>query len=240
MNCKNARLLIVLDVYGELEDAEKRGLDAHVQACPACAREREETRRALALVGGARTVSVPAVDAEKAWRKIQAGIRVPARALIRARRPFGQWALAGAALAGVLIAGVLIGRNWLRPPAPQPLSAAAAADNGGASLQPALASHLDDILPILLDYSHASEPAGGERRILVEESRIRVLLLQNLLLRRALARQNPEAADLLEDIDLVLKEISNRSAEAPVPDSDIGSLIQERDILFKMRILKTT
>jgi hypothetical protein len=240
MNCKNARPLIVLDFYGELEDSEKRTLDAHIRACPACAREREETRRALALVGEARTVDVPRVDAEKSWRKIQAGIRVPSRARARTRRPFGQWALAGAALAGVLIAGVLIGRNWRGRPAPLPVPGEKSAENGGAMLQPALASHLDDIQPLLLDYVHASGPAGEDRQVLVDESRIRALLLQNLLLRRALVRQDPAAADLLEDIDLVLKEISNRSAEAPMPDSEIGSLIQKRDILFKMRILKTT
>jgi len=53
------------------------------------------------------------------------------------------------------------------------------------------------------------------------------------------AESNPSAQEILEDLDLVLREIKNQKSDDKSASSLIKDLIQERDILFKMDVLKT-
>ena len=48
-----------------------------------------------------------------------------------------------------------------------------------------------------------------------------------------------EAAELLEDIDLVLREINNMDPDDPDTPGMIRSLIDQRDILFKINVKHT-
>jgi hypothetical protein len=129
-----------------------------------------------------------------------------------------------------LIAGIFVGRTWFSP-APAPGRALEA--DAGPSFDRALAIHLDDAAPILIDYLHRIENGKG-RKVPVEESAVRALLLQNIILRQALVETNPAATELLDDLDLVFKEIVSGGAKA----SSIRDLIRERNILFRLRILK--
>jgi hypothetical protein len=52
------------------------------------------------------------------------------------------------------------------------------------------------------------------------------------------AQNDPEAADLLEDIDLVLREIKNMERGDPEAPGMIRRLIHSRDILFKINVLQ--
>ncbi|MDD8025412.1 MAG: zf-HC2 domain-containing protein [Acidobacteriota bacterium] len=249
MNCKQARQTIVLDRYGELDPAEKARLEAHLLACAACAADRDETRAVLNLITEHRPAEVPAFDAEKSWRAVRDGIAAPARAGRTAAAPWRRFAPAAAGLAVVLAVGVLIGRFALKPgPGPDPGLTAGA---GGAStaapapsavaeyIRPMLASHIEDVRPLLLDFSHAINGAKPGALVSVDERLLRGLLLQNVLLRRALNGNDPAAAELLDDLDLVLKEIINGRYPGGASPAQVRDLIDERGILFRMQILKT-
>jgi hypothetical protein len=276
MNCKKARELMVLDMYGEADAPEKARLEEHLRGCTACASEKAETRRLFTLLDEHKPEEAPAADWEKAWKGIQSGIAGKTRAprsfsaprLSPAPRPFvvPRWrrAFAGAALIAVLAAGIIIGRFGFWPAArPEGGDAQAAAAgavgassaattltaapptgapvNGGPNgIRPTFVSHLDDLKPILLDYAHYVPGEKTEGRVVVEEAALRTLMLQNVLLKRRLAEKDPAAADLLDDLDLILKEIVDRGSKDPTSPAQIRDLIEKRDVLFKMEILKKT
>jgi hypothetical protein len=95
--------------------------------------------------------------------------------------------------------------------------------------------------PLLLDYAHYVAGERTQNRVVaVDESALRALMLQNVLLKRKLIEKDPAAADLLEDLDLILKEIVNRDPKNAKSPAEIRDLIEKRDVLFKMEILKKT
>ena len=102
-----------------------------------------------------------------------------------------------------------------------------------------LASHIEDMRPLLLDFAHAVNGAKPGPVVQVDERLLRGLLMQNLLLRRALNGNDPAAAELLDDLDLVLKEIINVQSPGGASPAQVRGLIDERGILFRMQILKT-
>jgi len=230
MNCRTARHWLVVDLYDELNAAEKTRLTAHLEKCRNCGAFLTETKRVLDLIDEHSPVPVsapaPAVEAESVWQRVRAGIasspRKPGSLPALGRR----WAFAGAALAFALVAGIFLGRTWFSP-------VPVLETEAGPTFDQALAIHLDDAAPVLIDYLHRIENGAG-RTVPVEESAVRALLLQNIILRRALVETNPAATELLDDLDLVFKEIVSGGAKA----SSIQDLIRERNILFRLRILK--
>jgi hypothetical protein len=254
MNCKKALELMVLDLYGENGAAEKARLEEHLRGCTACAAEKAEMRRLFTLLDEHKPEDAPAADWEKAWKGIQAGISgKPADwRLSPAPRPFfaPRWrrAFAGAALVLVLAAGIIIGRFGFGP-SPRPGGSGAQAAAAAAAMptvpapngiRPAFAAHLDDLKPILLDYAHYVPGEKTEGRVYVDEAALRTLMLQNVLLKRKLAERDPAAADLLDDLDLILKVIVDRGSNSAKSPAEIRDLIEKRDVLFKMEILKKT
>ncbi len=249
MNCKDARQAVVLDHYGELDAEDRKRLEAHLLECAACAADREETRRVLALISERGAAIVPRMDAERSWRLVRAGIRGAAPRRSFASAPWLRWGLAGAGIALVLIAGILIGRFGLKTgTTPAPLSAKSAFSPGpggspsvlsAASFQPALATHLEDLRPLILDFSNSVGKGRTAAVVPVDERLLRGLMLQNLLLRRALNGNDPAATELLDDLDLVLKEIVNAKSPGGATSAQVRGLIKDRGILFRMQILKT-
>jgi hypothetical protein len=252
MKCKYARRAIVLDHYRELDPAEKARLEAHLLACEACAADRDETVSVLNLVSAQGRAEVPAFDAEKAWRAVrkEIGGRPPVRT--QAFAGWRRFAPAAAGLAVVLMAGILIGRFVIKN-GPQPGPATTAAGGKAASgiaaapsalpadsVRPILASYLDDMRPVILDFANSVGAGAPGRQVEIDERLLRGLLLQNVILRRALNGSDPAATELLDDLDLVLKETINRKGPGGASPAQVRSLIDDRGILFRMQILKTT
>lgn len=238
MKCKEAKRLIVLDLYGELEEAEKVRLRAHVEQCGKCPGELALTKKVFAVLDAYAPASEPAADWDKAWTRVEAGIAKPPSRRSPERTLRLRWAYAGTAAALVLVAGVFIGRYILTPgPQPPGIQSAAVSTPAPNGIRPAFAAHLDDLKPILLDYAHYVPGEQNGRKILVDEGILRGLVLQNILLKRKIAENDPAAADLLDDLDLVLKEITNRGTQDPQAPARIRDLIEQRGVLFKMEIM---
>jgi len=239
MNCKLARRAVVLDYYGELSPAEKSELASHLGACRKCAAERDETLRMFALLEANPPEPAPAPHSERVWNRIEsrlASAKAPARHRAWAAP---QWSLAGAALVLVLVAGIFIGRSFFTPQAAVDLTAKATETSRPApGVKSVLAGHLEDLKPLLLEYANYSPETASGRMVAVEENLLRALMLQNILLRDALAKSDPKAAELLDDCDLILKEILNRNRPTAASPGEIRNLIRERDVLFKLEIIK--
>lgn len=239
MRCKHHSENIVLYLYGELNDLKSRELENHLETCSECAQDLAYTREVFHLMEEADTSTQPQANWEKCWGSIHTGIQGksprPKRSLL-----FPRWAPVAASIILVFALGIYLGRFW---PSSQPQIAAqeeSITPETGTSgfAQASLAQHFESLKPLLIDYANYVVSENEDNKIVIDRSIIRNLLVQNYLLLRMVAQDNPEAADLLEDIDLVLREIKNLENGDPDASHMIRELIQHRNILFKIDVLQ--
>jgi hypothetical protein len=235
MSCKKHREQIILNLYGELAEPEQRELEQHVQDCPSCARDMEYTREVFGLIDRAETDDIPEAGWERCWSQINSGIQSPAPSR-KSRWTFGpRWVPVAAAVLLVFALGIFLGRFW---PGSQSMPEQAAVQ--GPDFAPLnLEDHFDSLKPILAEYANRAAGDPETQNVLIDRRIIQSLLVQNFMLMRMAAQNNPEAAELLEDIDLVLREIKNMDPGDPETPAMIRSLIDQRDILFKINVKHT-
>jgi len=233
MKCSKAKEQIILYLYGELSEAEQRKLEQHTEGCPSCAEDLAYTRDVFAEIDRADTTEVPEAAWDKCWGLIASGMQPQPRA--RAGwMPFPLWVPAAAAIVLIFAVGLFIGRYW--PSSQPPL----AADTAQVPEFPkfTLQDHFDNLKPLLAEYANLPTAQATDDRVLVDRRLIQSLLVQNYMLMRLVAQNDPQAADLLEDLDLVLREIKNMERGDPEAPGMIRRLIQSRDILFKINVLQ--
>lgn len=233
MKCKKYEEKIILYLYGELSDKEKTDLQSHIQECDACARDLEYTKKVFKALDDSKE-EAPQANWEKSWREISSTTQVQARE----KKSFlltQKWVYAAAALLAVFVLGALIGRFWFFPSNESTFQAGAAP----TAMNPALIEYMDDLKPILIEYANYTSSEGTEEAMLIDKDTLRSLLVQNLLLKDIIAKSNPSLLPLLDDLDLVLKEMSNMKRGDKQTPSLVKELIQEREILFKMEIFQS-
>ena len=101
-----------------------------------------------------------------------------------------------------------------------------------------LQEHFDNLKPLLIEYANYSPGVTNGDQVVMDRKMVQGLLIQNFLLMKTIAKNNPGSALLLEDIELVLREITNLESGHKYTQSLIKELIDQRDILFKMEILQ--
>lgn len=216
-------------LYGELPSKEKAALLQHIKECPECEQDLAYTREVFSLMDEVDFTTLPEADWGKCWSGIRQNINQPAPP----RKTWGMfplWVPAAAAILLIFVLGIFIGRT-LNPA--KPLTAPDTSISMAAS-QASLADHFDNLKPVLIEYSNLDDKAA---RIQVDKNVLQGLLIQNYLLTRTILKNDPSAAQVLEDIDLVLREITNLENGEEVSAALIKELIEQRDILFKMEIL---
>lgn len=245
MKCKKCKEDIVLFLYGELADKGKDEMMEHIKECPACAEEWESTKAVFALVDETKEESAPEADWERCWSAIQTEMNKRMRGerrkkTERERRFFirSGWIYATASVLAIFVLGVLIGRFWLT--SDTQIAAAPWIQDMGSSeyIKQSLNDHFETLKPLLVSYANYSAEENGREAITLDKEIVKNLLIQNYLLKKLVIRSDPSAADLLDDLDLVLREIKNMPSDDTWAPSQVKELIHERDILFKMDILK--
>ena len=233
MKCKKYEEKIILYLYGELDESDKAEVENHVKECPTCLEDLEYTKKVFKLVDENKE-EIPEANWEKCWREIGTGTQVEPRR----QKSFllvPRWVYAAAVLLVVFVLGALIGRHWLFSPQESPLESGISQ----GSMNLALNEYINELKPILIEYANYTSPEKGEETILIDEKILRSLLIQNLLLKDLVAKSDPSLAPFLEDLDIILKELSNMQKGDVLTPSMIKELIHEREILFKMEIIQT-
>jgi hypothetical protein len=106
-------------------------------------------------------------------------------------------------------------------------------------MYPSLQDHFESLKPILVEYANYTEsPENG--KIAIDKRIVKSLIIQNILLKRLIAEEDPAMKEVLEDVDLVLREIANQEGDDAHSLSMIKELIQERGILYELEVSKTT
>jgi len=238
MTCQRFKKDMLMEIYGELDEKERRKVKDHLARCPSCRKEFETTRNVLASLDRVPPDPVPEADWERSWKTIEAGLE-PARRPRRFLAPAPRWAFVPLAVAALFVLGIVVGRYGLpfRTRAPFEVKAGTISS---AAMQTLLSRYFEDVTPVLLDYTHDGRSQGREEVLLSDRQVAASLLVQNMLLKRALARKDPTLVDLFDDLGMVLTEISNlKSQDRATPDS-LSSVIKERQILPRMRRLERT
>jgi hypothetical protein len=233
MKCKKCKEKIILHLYGELNETEKADLEKHIKDCPECARDFAYTQNVFQALDDAKQ-ETPDADWEKCWREIDSSVQDEPRK----QKSFflaPRWVYASAALIIVFVLGAFIGKLWFFPAQESPLGPGISQD----SMNMALKEYIDDLKPVLMEYANYAASNGREETVLMDKKFVRGLLIQNLLLKDLVAKSNPSFIPLIEDLDIILKELSNMQTGDREMPSLIKELIHEREILFKIEILQT-
>ncbi len=234
MRCKSFKEKIILHQYGELEDEERIALETHLEECPECAKDFAYTQKVFRALEDTRAEALPETDWEKSWQSIDTHILPKPRSTKRIFL-FPRWAYAAAAVLIIFIAGIITGRFWLPSEAPSP----AGTTVSQAYVEQSLQHYLEDLRPVLVEYANYNPEEKGQETIVMDKKVARSLLIQNLLLRNIVAKTDPSLLPFLDDVDIVLKEISNLETDDKQTPALIKDLIHDREILFKMEIIKT-
>ncbi len=234
MTCRRFKKDMLLEVYGELDARKRRGLEAHLEKCDSCRRELETTRRVLASVDDAQSGPAPEADWDRSWKAIEATLETrPARAF-RPRRAFvPRWAFAPLALAALFVLGVFVGRYAL--PGRAGRDATRMAKLSPAAVETLLGRYFDSVVPVLLDYSNDGTNPAKAGALRADQKEAFSLRVENMLLRRALARKNPQLADLFDDLDMILTDISHLQPDDTTTTASLKETINRRQVLDRIR-----
>lgn len=251
--CKKLKDLMVdaLSNNSELSEAEHKKLQAHVKVCARCAEEYKKLTGLLTIMDKRQRPQMSEAFWDNYYSRLEEKLEaveeqeIPAvKASGRRRWPGGfdfkvGWLLYPAAAVAVLVVGFVIGQYLSLAPGNNIVDTAISSMR---RLSPAVAQHFDNMRPLLLDYSNYSPQetrAAPEETVMVEKSTVKKLLLENQLLKRMVAKEkNITVKQLMDELELILIEVSNSEASDEETRRAVQKLIKENDILFKMKILK--
>lgn len=232
MKCKKYKEQIILYLYGELDQQHSQELEEHIENCPGCAGELEYTKKVFGTLDEAESKELLEARWEKCWGEINAEIKPKSR---KQRYGFSPslWIPAAAAVLVIFVLGIFIGRFWH----PSPSAVLVTESPTPAFSQISLQKHFNSLKPLLLKYAGYSDTE--EMDLPVDRKIIQNLLIQNFQLMRMIAQDDPGAVELLEDIELLLREITNMESGDTLKLDMIKDLMDQREILYHIEIFQT-
>lgn len=259
-NCWYFKELMVDALYHELSQSDKKSFQAHLKACSSCAVEYEEMAAVLNVMDQRQQPEM----SESYWdtylprlrERMAAEVKTPGQRLLagewlkrwRDRFHFDlRWILYPAAAMLLVALGIGIGR-FLYLPAGKSLMERIGEVTPVAKVNPAVSEHFENLRPILIDYANytAKENGGGTGEMVrVDKTTLKKLVLQNYLLKQMVNRSNDAALkQLLEELELVLLELSNAEADGKKTDRlqtirSVQTILNKNDVLFKMKVYDT-
>jgi len=219
---------LVLHLYGEADESDF--LLQHLESCGHCREEIALLRQVLAQVGEMTPPERPLDYGARVWERVSKELPAP----MRGSRPRAYYWLAAAA---VLLAATFLAGRFTAPPAEVEL--ARAGQIRERILLVALSDHLVQSQVLLLEVVNRGDGSASPVAPL-ERARAGELLQASRLYRQT-AYQVGEvaAADVLEELERILLDMS-QGPESLEAREGLKSRIEERDMLFKLRVLGST
>jgi len=216
---------LILYYYGESEDPEE--VREILAASPELSARYADLCRTLDAVADIDGVPVrPESYGTEVWKKLQPRLQAPPPSQ---RRALAGWLAAAVLLVAV---GFLAGRFW-----PRPDEAALSAEARERILVRTMATHLERSERLLAEVANAE--TGDSVDLSAERQWAQDLLAANRLYRQITRRGGrPMLSSLLDDLEPFLLELAHSPSEIPAEDlADLRARIEERALLFKMRVV---
>lgn len=215
---------LVLHLYGEAE--ESYFLRHHLESCARCREELAVLRQVLAEVDELTPPERPSDYGARVWERVSK--ELPAK---RSRSYY--WLAAAAVL---LAATFLAGRFTARPDADE---IARAGQIRERILLVALSDHLEQSQVLLLEVVNRGDGSASPLAPLERERAAELLQASRLYRQTAYQVGEVAAADVLEELERILLDVS-QGPESLEAREGLKSRIEERDMLFKLRVLGST
>lgn len=234
--CRKWLELSVLHHYGELSPRRARRLERHLSRCKDCRLAAQRQHANLAKLTPPHLQEPEPAFWDGFMAKLDqrldgvAPLPEPRMRLLQSHRG---WALSAAALVLVILGG--IAGRLIFPPGTVRSATGIVAGNG---FTVDLSSHLETLHPLLVDCSTAT-PAEFAQSLPVDQPRLQDLLLRNrLLMRRAQVQHDAAASELLEEIELILLELSAPATNDHTRIGQVHDLVNRSDLVGRMDILR--
>lgn len=257
--CKKIKDLMpdALAEYSIMPEAESRKLreqiQEHLKGCPGCSQEYKKLAGLMAVMNKRQRPQMSDAFWENYSLRLEEKLdaaasaeeqKSPVNIVNWKHRPGSfdfkiRWLLYPTAAAAILVVGIAIGLYFSLQPGKDIVDTAVSSLR---QLSPAVAEHFDNVLPLLLDYSNSSPQQTGnspEENILVEKNTVKKLLLENQLLKRVMAKNNNiPVNELMNELELILLELSNAGGDSEETRRAVRQFIKENNVLFKMKTLE--
>jgi hypothetical protein len=234
MDCKDLNDKIILYLYDELSESEKKELNVHVKSCPSCLRVVQEHKQLFQLLSqGELSPTSPRWGIY--WGNILEGVTASKSAPWFSLPAF-KWAITFAGFVFFMVMGFFIGRGFL-------IDTRTEGDarflKGHPSFQMVLGNYLEDLKPLMLDLTNASFSDQADEPIFIEDGIIKSMLIRTRLLRKRYSdRNDSHLEDFLQDIEWILMEIDNRAPGDRKEMNSIQKRIEDKEIPFKLHLFK--
>jgi hypothetical protein len=253
---------LLLDYYGEAEDARRPEVREHLAACAECRKLDRELRGVLALVDNEPLPEAPVGFGQQMWARLEPHIRRHAGAAFsrpdevrlppssgfggpgkpdETYRTFGRFEFPRGALAAsaaaLAVASFWLGRAWDPAPTPSVVSVHETQAVSERMLRNEVEEHLERTQRVLLELANADDSApvvlAGNRE------RAADLVAAGRLYRRSVEGiGDAETRDLLEAVERVLVEIANGpEVESSNDLSEVRARISDQDLIFRLRLM---
>ncbi len=226
---------LVLLNYGELSDPDWEQAKEHLRACDRCREELLSLESALKAV---EALPVPE-RGENYGREVWARISPRLEAKIERRPgfflPVRAWVFSGT-VAALLVVAFWSGRWWQQRRTDTATTISASAQQ--RILMLAVADHLERAQVLLVEVMH--QEAGNSPQALRTAELAEDLVQSNRLYRQAALRDgDPGLANVLDELERVLLEISHSSGATSADDlAMLQHQIESQGILFKVRVVE--
>jgi len=235
MRCAKARKRIIFHFYGELAAREEAGLKKHLESCSACQKNYSEIKsiwQTLQKISSMSPLSSLSPTLwEESWQAIEMKIKenqFRTQATKPAKRIFNPRSLVWVTplILIMALASLFLYRTLTKS------SGFSEATLSPKSMPTSLEEYKTDLKPLLLMLTNFQ--SEKEKFILIDKKYARQLLLESKLLRTYLWQKDPVAAEWLEDLEIVLKEISNSDKIDQVTLEMIKKMIQEKKVFLEI------
>ncbi|MEN8223088.1 MAG: zf-HC2 domain-containing protein [Acidobacteriota bacterium] len=231
MKCRHYEDNIILLLYNELPEKDKKKLTIHLEGCAHCRSFLEENKKMFSDISEA----VPD-EFDPAWDEYWSDI---SRNVKRSEKkqwsfiPFPAGAAAFALSVLILVGGIFIGRFF---------------NSSSDNISPLkkrntnllyVNNYFEDVKPVMLDYANYTIPASNGNGGPVDKDIIKGMLDKTRLLKRHVSTENePYLATLLEELELILIEIKNTIPGEKGSLETLQGMIKERNIPLKIDLFK--
>lgn len=255
-DCRQARKNLVAFLSRELESSDRERLESHLEGCPACRAELELIQRTFERADALKPEfdrALASLDWEETSEKIVAAVwdkkerpqALPQRERLRLFSPRLRPVLAGL-LVGILVGAVaswLVLRGGLFERRPAQLFFASGEFLDRVDLEIARRETLDYLeksQSVLLEFAQSSAADGKFRLNEAAAQQARELLSKKKFLNPQLKKaQMAKAKEICDQIELLFYELAAVSEGLTEAERQgIQSLIEDRSLLLKIRLLK--
>ncbi len=231
MKCKHYENNIILLLYNELQEKDKKKLTKHLENCNHCRAFLEDNKEMFSTISEAVPDEFdPAWD--EYWSDISRNVkRMEKKSWSFFPIPAGAVAFALSLL--ILIGGIFIGRFFM----PSTNSDSPMVEKKTNLLY--VNNYFEDVKPVMLDYANYTIPASNGNGGPVDKEIIEGILEKTRLLKRHVSTEkDPYLATLLEELELILTEIKNTTPGETDSMETLQEMIKGRNIPLKIDLFK--